>query len=765
MTRELIDFFATCPPGTEHLLGDELRSFRAARVRPARAGVSFSGTLSDAYRACLWSRVASRVLMPLASIQASTAQELYDGTRSIPWADHISADGTLAVDFGGNSPAVTNTMFGAMKVKDAIVDVIRDAHGRRPSVETGRPDVRVNVRARLTKVTISLDLSGDALHRRGYRQEGEQADAPLKENLAAAMLLLADWPTIARAGGAFIDPMCGSGTLPIEAAWIAGDVAPGLLRSHFGFTGWLGHDADAWHALLDEADQRAETGRATMPPINGYDIDPKMTALARANVGRAGLLRVVGIERRAARDLVPPAAGPGTGLIAVNPPYGERLGQVDELRILYTELGERLRMFHAWHAAVLTSSPQLVSSLGMPAPDAFHDLFNGTISVRLLRYLMPTEAEAAARPSPGQGVRMPEMSWPGAAAGMPAASQPSSADSGAADPGATDPSATDPGVDAFANRLRKDLKHLGKWAKRTGATCWRVYDADLPDYSLAIDLYHEADSGDRWVHVAEYEAPSTIDPTRAASRVSSAMEVIPGVLDVPPERVVLKVRKRQKGVEQYERMAQDRHFIVVREGEARLLVNLADYLDTGLFLDHRATRAMVARMAEGRTLLNLFSYTGVATIQAMLAGARATTSVDMSATYTDWARRNAALNGFAGPSHEFVQADCLEWMAQQAADSSTRRYGVIFLDPPTFSNSKRMDGVFEVQSHHVGLLRDAAALLADDGVMVFSTNNRRFVLNADALPELAIEDITASTIPEDFARNPRIHRCFRITRA
>ncbi len=748
MATDVLDFFATCPPGTEHLLGDELRALRAARVRPARAGVSFSGSLAVAYSACLWSRVASRVLMPLTSFQAGSAEELYLGARSIAWTDHISPDGTLAVDFGGDSPAVTNTMFGAMKVKDAIVDVIRDAHGRRPSVDTTRPDVRVNVRARGTKVTISLDLSGDALHRRGYRQEGEQAAAPLKENLAAAVLLLADWPKIARAGGAFIDPMCGSGTLPIEAAWIAGDVAPGLLRGYFGFTGWLGHDAESWHALLDEADERAEAGRAAIPPITGSDIDPKMVALAQANVGRAGLLRVVTIERRAARDLAPVPGGPVKGLIAVNPPYGERLGQIDELRVLYAELGERLRGFLGWQAAVLTSSPQLVGALGMAAPSAFHDLYNGTISVRLLRYRIPTLEQAAAMPAPAADI--PEMAWPGAPAGATAA---------------VDPSATDPGVGAFANRLRKDVKHLGKWARRTDTSCWRVYDADLPDYSLAIDLYHEADSGERWVHVAEYEAPSTIDPARAASRVASAMAVIPDVLDVPPERVVLKVRKRQKGAEQYERMADDRHFIVVREGQARLLVNLADYLDTGLFLDHRSTRAMVARLAAGKRFLNLFAYTGVATVQAMLAGALTTTSVDMSATYTDWARRNAALNGIAGPSHGFVQADCLEWMVQQAADPAAQRYDVIFLDPPTFSNSKRMDGVFEVQSHHVELLHDATALLAPDGVLIFSTNNRRFMLNAEALPELHMEDITASTIPEDFVRNPRIHRCFRIVRS
>jgi 23S rRNA (guanine2445-N2)-methyltransferase / 23S rRNA (guanine2069-N7)-methyltransferase len=768
MTGDPLDFFATCPPGTEHVLADELRALHAVRVRVARAGVSFSGVLADAYRACLWSRVASRVLMPLVSFQAASADELYVGARSIAWTDHVSPDGTIAVDFGGATPGVTNSMFGALKVKDAIVDVLRDAHGRRPSVDTTRPGVRVNVRARGTKVTVSLDLSGDALHRRGYRQEGVQAEAPLKENLAAAMLLLAEWPHVAYEGGAFIDPMCGSGTLPIEAAWIAGDVAPGLLRGYFGFSGWLGHDADAWHALLDEADERAETGRAAIPPVAGYDIDPKMVALAQANAGRAGLLRVVTIERKPARDLAPLPGATAAGLIAVNPPYGERLGQVDELRGLYAELGERLRAFHGWQAAVLTSSPQLAGALGMPAPGAVHDLHNGTIPVRLLRYRISEHAGAAAQLSPSSGRRTKaKAGGAGSAAGASSGAAKAGAD-GSGEAPRTGPvgsgAVADAGAEAFANRLRKDLKHLGKWARRTGTTCWRVYDADLPDYSLAIDLYHEADSGERWVHVAEYEAPATVDPVRAASRVESAMAVMPEVLDVPRDRLVLKVRKRQKGVEQYERMADERRFIVVREGEARLLVNLEDYLDTGLFLDHRTTRAMVAALAAGKRFLNLFAYTGAATVQAMLAGALTTTSVDMSATYTDWARRNAALNGIAGRSHEFVQADCVEWLAQHAADRGVPLYDVIFLDPPTFSNSKRMDGTFDVQRDHVALLRDAGALLAPGGVLVFSTNNRRFTLDTDALPELVAEDITAATIPQDFARNPRIHRCFRLVR-
>lgn len=308
----------------------------------------------------------------------------------------------------------------------------------------------------------------------------------------------------------------------------------------------------------------------------------------------------------------------------------------------------------------------------------------------------------------------------------------------------------------FANRLRKNLRLLGKWARREGVTCYRLYDADMPEYAIAVDLYG------RWAHVQEYAAPGTVAPARAEARLREAMAVLPEVLDIPPGNVVLKVRRRQKGPAQYERQAMTGDFHEVGEGGLRFLVNLTDYLDTGLFLDHRPTRAMIRDLAAGRRFLNLFAYTGTASVYAASGGAAFTSSVDMSRVYLDWARRNMALNGFVeGPVHHFVHADCLKWLTVHRRE----RYDLIFLDPPTFSTSKRMgERTFDVQRDHVPLIRSAASLLAGDGVLLFSNNFRRFAMDRRALSELAIEDISTVTIPHDFSRNPRIHTCWRITR-
>ncbi len=317
-------------------------------------------------------------------------------------------------------------------------------------------------------------------------------------------------------------------------------------------------------------------------------------------------------------------------------------------------------------------------------------------------------------------------------------------------------SALSPGAEMFANRLRKNLRHLGKWARREGVTCYRVYDADLPEYAVAVDLY------DGRVHVQEYAAPPTVDPTLAQTRLTDAMAMIPAALGKPADRVVLKVRRRQKGPAQYERQAATGQFQEVREGGLRFLVNLTDYLDTGLFLDHRPTRALIRSVIRGGRFLNLFAYTGTASVYAAAGEAASTTTVDMSSVYLDWARRNMALNGFSeGRTHRFVRADCLAWLAAPHPE----RYHVIFLDPPTFSNSKRMgEATFDVQRDHVGLLRGVAQLLARGGLIFFSNNFRHFKLHRSALPELSIEDITRSTIPPDFQRNPRIHNCWKITR-
>ncbi len=744
-------YIATCPKGVEALLARELRDLGAAEVTERSAAVTFAGPLPTAYRACLWSRLASRVLLELAEFPAATAEALYDGTIAIAWEEHISPDGTIAVDAVGSTKGLTHSGFAARKVKDAVVDRLRERFDRRPSVDLTAPDVRLNLRLHKERATLSLDLTGSPLHERGYRTPGEQVAAPLKENLAAAVLVRAGWPEVAAAGGALIDPMCGSGTLLIEGALMAGDRAPGLLRTTWGFERWLGHDPDAWDALLAEADDRAEAGLERLPLIAGSDADASAIELARACAGRAGLAGRITLEVADVASLARPADA-STGLVVTNPPYGVRLGERATLGALYATLGRRLAAsFTGWRAAVLTPDAELARATGLRS-SARHRLYNGAIETGLFVFeITPGAVRAEVRRAPDAppGARVDDGDGDSRRA-VGSTAMPRSA-----------------GAEMVANRLRKNLKHLSKWARREGVTCFRVYDADLPEYAVAVDLYEETGSGRRLAHVQEYAPPASIDLEAAALRLDEVVEVIPDVLGVAPGDVVVKVRRRQRGEAQYERQAATGEFIEVAEGGLRFLVNLRDYLDTGIFLDHRPVRALVRELASGRRVCNLFAYTGAVSVYAAAGGASATVTVDMSSTYLGWAKRQMALNGFAeGRTHRFERADVLAWLdaeAERIAAGTREPYGLVFVDPPTFSTSKRMgERTFDVQRDHVALLRASAALLADDGELVFSNNYRRFVLDIAALPELDITDVTAATIPPDFARTPRIHSCFRI---
>jgi 23S rRNA (guanine2445-N2)-methyltransferase / 23S rRNA (guanine2069-N7)-methyltransferase len=387
MSVAVHDFFATTAKGLEDMLAGELRACGARAIAVQRAGVSFRGPLEVAYRACLWSRVANRVLLPLASFAAPTPQALYDGGRRIPWLDHLSARHTLAVDCVLSDSAITHSHFAALRTKDAIVDCLRDRTGQRPSVDVRRPDVRVNVYLHANRAIVSIDLSGDSLHRRGYREA--RGAAPLKETLAAGLLLLADWPALARCGVPLLDPMCGSGTIPIEAALIAGERAPGRAREHFGFTHWRGHQPALWRRLLDEADARVIRDSKRIPAIRGDDVDARAVRTALANVERAGLRAYVHMEKRALADCQPivthrpPTAGV-SGLLVTNPPYGERLGDQAALPALYATFGDVLRRrFLGWTAYVLAGNRELAKHLGLRAARR-HVLYNGAIECRLL---------------------------------------------------------------------------------------------------------------------------------------------------------------------------------------------------------------------------------------------------------------------------------------------------------------------------------------------------------------------------------------------
>lgn len=750
-------FFASCGKGLEYLLADELLALGCSHATATMAGVNVEGSPLDAQRAVLWSRLASRVLWPIAEFECADEQALYAGVAALPWPEHLADGDTIAVDAHVSGTGLTHARFAAQRVKDAVVDVMRDATGVRPSVDVDTPDLRVNLVVRKGRAIVSIDLGGGPLHRRGWRQQ--QGEAPLKENLAAAVLLRGQWPQVYADGGGLLDPMCGSGTLLIEGALMAADVAPGLLR-HGGFvpTRWKGFDEAAWQELRDDARQRETAGRAALRPVFfGRDNDPQAIRAAQDNEVLAGLAGVIRWEAAAVEGLrlgsiplvrqlpedeasevserpdevsEPDESSPWSrakqkprppgGLVVCNPPYDLRLAADPAL---YRALGDALkRAVPDWRASLLCGDAELAHATGLRALKKYQ-LFNGAIECTLIT------VDPIAPPQRGKK------------------------------PGEPAPALSD-GAQMVANRLRKNLRKLKAWRQREGVTCFRAYDADLPEYSAAIDVYETDEATPRtFLHVQEYAAPDDIPEPVQRRRLNELLAAAREVFAVPHEQVALKTRARGKGGSKYGRFDQRGEFITVREGDARLRVNLFDYLDTGLFLDHRPMRLKIAAEAEDTRFLNLFGYTGAATVQAAVGRARQTTTVDLSPTYLQWCADNLAENGFGGTRHRLVQADAVAWL-----ENDTAEYDLIFCDPPTFSNSKRADD-FDIQASHVRLLRAAVARLSRDGVLYFSNNFRRFKLDEAAVAEFArCEEISAQTIPPDFARHARIHRCWRLSR-
>ena len=724
--------FATTPKAMEDILATELKQLGAEDVHPKLAGVSFQGDLAMAYRACLWSRTANRIFLPLSTFQVTSKEDLYEGIKKINWFEHFKPDDTFAVSFTAkNSTAINNSHFGSLVVKDAIVDQMRAKFHKRPNIDLHRPTTKINVHLNTEEAQLSLDLSGESLHRRGYREEN--VAAPIKENLAAAMLLRSGWPEIAKQGGTLIDPMCGSGTLLLEAALIAADYAPGLLRDYFGFLGWKQHDPQVWESLLTEAEQRKTIGLDKMPVIAGFDQSRRTVAAAIQHVENAGFQNKIHVEKRDILD-AEAATSWKAGLLICNPPYGERLGNDEEISHLYQNFGEILKdRFIGWKAALIISNPEMGFRLGIRSQKPI-TLFNGPLECKLLR-LNIEEKSFFVPKAKSQQQRVDQLTQKNVAI--------------------VDNSHS---AEMFANRLKKNLKKMAKWAKQQDIHCYRVYDADLPEYAVAIDLYY-ADK--LWVNVQEYEAPKTIEAHIANERLAGVLAEIPRVLKIDNSQVFLKIRRKQRNNEQYEKQADKANFHIIEEHNCKFLVNLEDHLDTGLFLDHRPLRLKIQQQAKGKNFLSLFAYTGTATVHAAIGGALSTTTVGMSNTYLDWAKNNFELNNLSG-DNKIIRADSASWLIEQAEQTEKTYYDLIFLDPPTFSNSKRLEDAFDIQIDHVSLISNALSLLSPTGTLYFSTNFRRFKLDKQALSDFIVEDITASTIPEDFSRTPRIHYCWKI---
>ncbi|CAG35468.1 bifunctional 23S rRNA (guanine(2069)-N(7))-methyltransferase RlmK/23S rRNA (guanine(2445)-N(2))-methyltransferase RlmL [Desulfotalea psychrophila] len=707
--KDQYTFLANCALGLEELIEAEIKGFSGVEVELGKGTVQWQGSLETGYRACLWSRFSSRILLKLSQFEVNSEDDLYQNSFTYDWHQHMSWKTTFAIDCTLSADAtVGHSQFAALRIKDGIVDRFKEDGDERPSVKTTQPDVRFHIHVSGNEGTLYLDLSGESLHKRGYRVAGGMA--PLKENLAAGIVALSGWPEKQEALPSLIDPMCGTGTLLIEAAMMFGDVAPGLARNYFGFLHWHQHDSQLWQALLDEAVAREDAGLdKTWPSFQGYDADPVVVSSARKNIIRAGLDEFIQVK---CSPLVHLGAPTDRGMLICNPPYGERLSETEKVRQLYAAFGRIGRKhFAGWDVAVFISNPDLAESFRVSWEKKYR-LFNGTIACRLSTGVFAEEEENS-------------FAW--------------------------EIQQVEVQEDAlqFANRFKKNLKKYLKWAKKENISCFRVYDRDLQEFNLSVDLY------EKWIHVQEYLPPKTIDPDLASRRFNIALRAIREILGLRSDRVFIKKRQRQKGAGQYQQQGDRKKMHQVREGNCYFLVNFRDYLDTGLFLDHRPIRLRIGRESLGKKFLNLYGYTGTASVHAAQGGAASTTTVDLSSTYLQWTEMNFSLNGFAENNHRTVKADCIKWLAEE-----TELYDTIFVDPPTFSNTQKANRVFDIQRDHIQLLTLAMRRLSPGGLLIFSTNFRRFILDEKLAEQFDVKDITRESIPLDFSRNEKIHFCW-----
>lgn len=764
--NENLELFASCLSGLEAPLAEELKRLGIKRVRPLGGGVAFFCDVRHALSACLWSRLASRILVVVGRVNAGDANLLYEGVRRLPWEDVIAPGASMAVTAHGMNEELRNTRFTALKVKDGVCDRLREARGERPDVDAASADATVDVRIREGRATISLDLSGESLYHRTYLTPDDGPDAPLSCALSAGLLALSGWRQRGSRGEACVDPACGDGFLVVEAAAAACDLAPGLTRERWGFFGWAQSEPEAWNELIDDADERFERGLtsavapgaaegpASAPPdplyvrFAGASTSSPAIARARTHAKRAGLRQAVSIELADAQNVdglverVCAAAGKVRG--------GEEMACTVASVLLSGERSQSDARAQAEAATFVraASAAPAGSTFAVAGGDGVEARFGSAPIVRatLGHDRVATEALVFDEP-PMQAVTVIVPDSAGGAEHVVEVLEPSS--------------------EQFAARLRKTAKERRKWAKREGVSCYRVYDADLPDYAVAIDVYPGAGDaeGNLYLHIAEYAAPSTIDPGKAQRRYDDVLALAPVVLGVRPDHVFSKVRRRDKGGSQYRDSGRRSYVTQVEEDGYRFEVDLAGYLDTGLFLDHRLTRELVGAKAQDKRFLNLFAYTGTASVHAAAGGARTTATVDLSQTYLDWAARNMAANGFEGPEHTFERGDVMAWITE--ARRTGRRFDLVFVDPPTFSNSKAMGKrTWDVQRDHVELLIGVSRLLSEEGEAVFSCNLRSFKPDEEELAKygVRIEDITAQTIPHDFERNPRIHKCYLVKR-
>ncbi len=759
---EKLEIIATSTMGLEAVVSRELTGlgYEPRNIEVGRT--LFAGSVRDVCRANLHLRCAGRVLVRMAEFHAVDFGTLFDAVAELPWERWIPKNGAFPVSGRSQKSQLSSVPACQKIVKKAIVTRLQKAYGG--SLMEDGTTFPVEVSLLKDQATITLDTSGTGLHRRGYRSL--VGSAPLRETIAAAMVMLSYW----KPERPLIDPFCGSGTIPIEAAMIGRNIAPGLRREFISET-WPAIPAYHWRELREEAS--AAILPALPQRILGTDIDENAVSMARYHAQRAGVAEDVHFQQRDFRDLT---SSRQYGCTLMNPPYGQWIGDEAEVRELYEAIPFVLRRLPTWSHYILTPYPDFERLLGQQA-DRRRKIYNSRLECTFYQFYGPKP------PEKGMGIQAgEEKNAKNAEINTEDADffvkddVPAPPDSQLPIPHSPIPKPRTPiqpvfgGLNEsekrsaadFENRLKKLAHHLRRFPTRRGITCYRIYDRDIPEIPLAVDRYEDC------LHVAEYERPSERSVAQHADWLDHLMDVTGRALETPREKIFLKQRRRQRGDAQYERYDSRNYVIDAHEGGLTFLVNLSDYLDTGLFLDHRITRDMVRKEAAGKRVLNLFAYTGSFSVYAAAGGAESVVTVDLSNTYLDWAEANMEANGFKNPDrrndadckYRYIRSGVMEFLYDLPA---RELFDLMIVDPPTFSNSKTTDGDWDVQRNHAEMLNLLIENLSPGGVIYFSNNSRRFKLEEEAIRGVSIREITARTVPEDF-RNKRIHRCWRMVK-
>ena len=854
--EQCYEFFATCPRGFEQLLARELASLQLDRIRPLSGRVSFFGTVFDGYRACLCSRIASRIICVIARVDASCAEELYQHVCAIRWEDHITQYTRIAVSAHGTNTKLTNTQFVALKTKDAIVDTCLAHTGWRPEIDVHAPNLTIDVHLSQNRAAVGIDFSGTALCIRGYERKlaaprpqaagksgvrgglsgrgflaanpfdkhKSAASSPsLRSDYACALLSYARWFAACRHPHPTLVVLSTSHKeLIVEAVAQALGVAPGKQRMHWGFEGWKQHNAQSWKRALaqSETHERAQQEQvecvhvqvltidaahtmrtdALIAALRSYGVNPDYVDIRSAPLDAGAQPAKANVQKTA-------AAGAGTGTRTDG-------AAADEQEPCYIADVTAAHVHN--DAACCQALVQLRSFI------AYVDVQTQTQPQEELQEQLKTQAAAVVYAPADLLALLRETHYPMQQAplltqkgrdSMTCAQLKGNAHTQAQVVLAGDftngekrsYSVLDEGAQQFADRLKKMYNQRRAAAQAQDVSCYRIYDCDLPDFALSIDMYAEdADyvrefgrayhEPAQFLMIDEYAAPREIDAHKAKRRLYDAIQLASLICNVPYARIYVHKRTRAKGGSQYSEQAQSTKFVpkpridsrddcderrvltripagshLIDESGLCFEVNFTERHDCGIFLDLRDIRSEIREMAKqthgSKRFLNLFAYTGTSTCYAADGGAKFTTTVDMSAPSLAWAQRNMARNGFTGSEHEFVQADVLEWV--QDMRHSANRWDLILCDVPTFSNSSRMKrSSWDVQRDHAELIITLSRLLTKNGKAIFSCNLRTFTLDADTLAKarVHVEPLGSASVPFDFARSKHVHRAFIITR-